>query len=47
MNTPFEPEKPRGPGLFVRLRASFITGLIVYSSGWSYNMAHLVRRRLD
>ena len=29
MNTPFEQEKPRGPGLFVRLRASFITGLIV------------------
>ncbi len=29
MNTPFDPEKPRSPGLFVRLRASFLTGLVV------------------
>lgn len=29
MNTPFDPEKPRGPGLFARLRASFLTGLVV------------------
>lgn len=29
MNTPFDPEKPRRPGLFSRLRASFLTGLVV------------------
>ena len=29
MNTPFDPEKPRQPGLFARLRASFLTGLVV------------------
>ena len=29
MNTPFDPEKPRRPGLFARLRASFLTGLVV------------------
>lgn len=29
MNTPFDPEKPRRPRLFARLRASFLTGLVV------------------
>lgn len=29
MNTPFDPEKPRSPGIFSRLRASFLTGLVV------------------
>ena len=29
MNTPFDPEKPRRPGLLSRLRASFLTGLVV------------------
>ena len=29
MNTPFDPEEPRRPGLFARLRASFLTGLVV------------------
>ncbi|WP_299612493.1 DUF502 domain-containing protein [uncultured Tateyamaria sp.] len=29
MNTPFDPETPRKPGLFSRLRASFLTGLVV------------------
>jgi uncharacterized membrane protein len=29
MNTPFDPETPRRPGLFARLRASFLTGLVV------------------
>jgi len=29
MNTPFDPETPRSPGLFSRLRASFLTGLVV------------------
>jgi len=29
MNTPFDPETPRRPGLFSRLRASFLTGLVV------------------
>lgn len=29
MNTPFDPEKPSPPGLFARLRASFLTGLVV------------------
>jgi len=29
MNTPFDPERPRRPGLFARLRASFLTGLVV------------------
>mmetsp|Transcript_18491 Transcript_18491/g.30213 ORF Transcript_18491/g.30213 Transcript_18491/m.30213 type:complete len:237 (+) Transcript_18491:2347-3057(+) len=29
MNTPFDPEQPRRPGLFSRLRASFLTGLVV------------------
>ncbi|MEL7131350.1 MAG: DUF502 domain-containing protein [Pseudomonadota bacterium] len=29
MNTPFDPETPRQPGLFSRLRASFLTGLVV------------------
>lgn len=29
MNTPFDPERPRPPGLFSRLRASFLTGLVV------------------
>ncbi|APX11568.1 DUF502 domain-containing protein [Tateyamaria omphalii] len=29
MNTPFDPETPRRPGLFSRLRASFLTGIVV------------------
>ncbi len=29
MNTPFDPEKPKRPGLFARLRSSFLTGLVV------------------
>ena len=29
MNTPFDPETPRRPGLFARLRANFLTGLVV------------------
>ena len=29
MNTPFDPEKPRRPGLIARLRSSFLTGLVV------------------
>ncbi|WP_299627437.1 DUF502 domain-containing protein [uncultured Tateyamaria sp.] len=29
MNTPFDPEQPRRPSLFSRLRASFLTGLVV------------------
>ncbi len=29
MNTPFDPDKPRRPGLFARLRSSFLTGLVV------------------
>ncbi|MEL6617516.1 MAG: DUF502 domain-containing protein [Pseudomonadota bacterium] len=29
MNTPFDPETPRRPGLLSRLRASFLTGLVV------------------
>ena len=29
MNTPFDPETPRRPRLFARLRASFLTGLVV------------------
>ncbi len=29
MNTPFDPEEPRRPGLFSRLRGSFLTGLVV------------------
>lgn len=29
MNTPFDPESPRPPGLLARLRASFLTGLVV------------------
>ncbi|MEO0668070.1 MAG: DUF502 domain-containing protein [Pseudomonadota bacterium] len=29
MNTPFDPETPRRPGLIARLRASFLTGLVV------------------
>lgn len=29
MNTPFDPETPRRPGLLARLRASFLTGLVV------------------
>ncbi len=29
MNTPFDPEPPRRPGLFSRLRASFLTGIVV------------------
>ncbi|MEO0378798.1 MAG: DUF502 domain-containing protein [Pseudomonadota bacterium] len=29
MNTPFDPEVPRRPGLLSRLRASFLTGLVV------------------
>ncbi|MEP1587098.1 MAG: DUF502 domain-containing protein [Tateyamaria sp.] len=29
MKTPFEPETPRRPGLLARLRASFLTGLVV------------------
>ena len=29
MNTPFDPEKPRSPGIFSRLRASFLTGVVV------------------
>jgi uncharacterized membrane protein len=29
MNTPFDPETPRRPGLIARLRSSFLTGLVV------------------
>ena len=29
MNTPFDPETPRRPGIFSRLRASFLTGIVV------------------
>ncbi|WP_299141020.1 DUF502 domain-containing protein [uncultured Tateyamaria sp.] len=29
MNTPFDPQEPRRPGLFSRLRASFLTGIVV------------------
>jgi len=29
MTTPFDPEEPRPPGLLARLRASFLTGLVV------------------
>ncbi|WP_299369895.1 DUF502 domain-containing protein [uncultured Tateyamaria sp.] len=29
MNTPFDPQQPRRPGLFSRLRASFLTGIVV------------------
>ena len=29
MNTPFDPETPRRPGIFARLRGSFLTGLVV------------------
>lgn len=29
MNTPFDPEQPRRPGLLAGLRASFLTGLVV------------------
>lgn len=29
MNTPFDPEVPKRPGLFARLRSSFLTGLVV------------------
>lgn len=29
MKTPFDPDKPRRPGLIARLRASFLTGLVV------------------
>ncbi len=29
MNTPFDPETPKRPGLFARLRGSFLTGLVV------------------
>ncbi|MEL6449760.1 MAG: DUF502 domain-containing protein [Pseudomonadota bacterium] len=29
MNTPFDPQTPRRPGLFSRLRASFLTGIVV------------------
>ncbi|WP_415920669.1 DUF502 domain-containing protein [Tateyamaria sp. SN6-1] len=29
MNTPFDPDTPRRPGLLSRLRASFLTGLVV------------------
>lgn len=29
MNTPFDPIEPRPPGLLARLRASFLTGLVV------------------
>lgn len=29
MNTPFDPETPRRPGVLARLRASFLTGLVV------------------
>ncbi|KIC48727.1 DUF502 domain-containing protein [Tateyamaria sp. ANG-S1] len=29
MNTPFDPEEPRRPGIFSRLRASFLTGIVV------------------
>ncbi|SPH21362.1 hypothetical protein ASD8599_02114 [Ascidiaceihabitans donghaensis] len=29
MNTPFDPNQPRKPGLFARLRSSFLTGLVV------------------
>ena len=29
MNTPFDEQAPRRPGLFARLRAAFLTGLVV------------------
>ncbi len=29
MNTPFDPGRPKPPGLFSRLRAAFLTGLVV------------------
>ncbi|MEL6563812.1 MAG: DUF502 domain-containing protein [Pseudomonadota bacterium] len=29
MNTPFDPDQPRRPGIIARLRASFLTGLVV------------------
>lgn len=29
MNTPFDPETPKRPGIFARLRGSFLTGLVV------------------
>ena len=29
MNTPFDPEKPHRPGLLARMRANFLTGLVV------------------
>jgi uncharacterized membrane protein len=29
MNTPFDPETPTRPGIFARLRGSFLTGLVV------------------
>ena len=32
MNTPFDPETPRRPGLFSRLRASFLTGIEVIAA---------------
>ena len=34
MNTPFDEEPHRGPGLFSRLRASFLTGIVVIAPVW-------------
>ncbi|KUJ81962.1 DUF502 domain-containing protein [Ruegeria profundi] len=34
MNTPFDEEPHRRPGLFARLRASFLTGIVVIAPVW-------------
>ncbi len=34
MNTPFDQEPHRGPGLFAGLRASFLTGIVVIAPVW-------------
>ena len=34
MNTPFDEEPQRRPGLFSRLRASFLTGIVVIAPVW-------------
>ena len=34
MNTPFDEEPNRRPGMFSRLRASFLTGIVVIAPVW-------------
>ncbi|MGI9367868.1 MAG: DUF502 domain-containing protein, partial [Ruegeria sp.] len=34
MNTPFDEEPHRRPGLFASLRASFLTGIVVIAPVW-------------